>query len=696
MKLIIAALAVGLAVVASGSMVTVGGRDKYVADKEFLMKQKFFFEVLRNIHMPLQYEEYLPYTKTWVEDKTKYDDYEVIKEFFDMFKKDLFLDKGDVFTVYNKYMLKQTYMLFSFLYNSRDWDTYYKNVIWAREHFNEGMFIYAVTLTVLHRIDLQGIVLPAVYEIYPYYFFNTDLIKSVTYRKLFDPKFGFYGNGKYNVVYSNFTMTYPLEGYDWNKEEYRHFYDYKDLDYYHEDVGLNSFYYYFKMDYPFFLNYDKFDFKKERSGELYLYMHHQLLARYNLERFSYHKYSIMGLSWRFPLKIGYFSLLSYANGIPFKGRDYNYVIRDVDYYKVDWIKDWEMRLRKMIDDGYYLKDDGTKIDMRKWDNIDFLGRMMNCMDVHKDDKKCKFGFIEILSRTVLSGMDFMTKKTWPSVLMHFETSLRDPIFYSMWDRLLDFYRLFKSYLPYYTFEELSFKGVVIKDVVIDKLMTYFEYFDSDVSNVVPLTEVHKYFDFTVMGRTKRLNHKPFSYTLDVMSEYTGKGVIRVFLGPKFDVFMDLDRYKDYFVEIDHYVVNLATGKNTIVRNSKDFFWSVKDRTTYVELYKKIMSAVGGNDEFILDMSEAHCGFPDRLILPKGWFGGMKMQFYFIITPYTGTESMHDTVFDKTYMCGGHRYVDKFPMGFPFDREIKLTYWYTKNMLFKDVFIYHKDDVNVTY
>lgn len=36
------------------------------------MKQKFFFEILRNIHMPLQYEEYMVYTKTWVEDMKMY------------------------------------------------------------------------------------------------------------------------------------------------------------------------------------------------------------------------------------------------------------------------------------------------------------------------------------------------------------------------------------------------------------------------------------------------------------------------------------------------------------------------------------------------------------------------------------------------------------------------------------------------
>ncbi|EDS42105.1 hexamerin 2 beta [Culex quinquefasciatus] len=100
-----------------------------------------------------------------------------------------------------------------------------------------------------------------------------------------------------------------------------------------------------------------------------------------------------------------------------------------------------------------------------------------------------------------------------------------------------------------------------------------------------------------------------------------------------------------------YMVDLVVGKNTIMRNSRDFFWSVRDRTMYTDLYKKMMMSITGKDKFILDMSEAHCGFPDRLILPKGWTSGMQMQMYFILTPYTMTEVKNDVTFDKTYMCG---------------------------------------------
>uniref|UniRef100_A0A182UJ37 Hemocyanin N-terminal domain-containing protein n=1 Tax=Anopheles melas TaxID=34690 RepID=A0A182UJ37_9DIPT len=157
MKLLILAVAISLAVLASGSYVPSTKFEAKYADKEFLFKQKFFFEVLRNIHLPLKYDEYIPYTKTWVSDETKYNDFAQVAEFFDWYKTGAFLEKGELFSIYNEQYLRQTYAVFTFLYNSADWDTYYKNMIWARDNINEGMFIYVLHLTVMHRPDLQGI-----------------------------------------------------------------------------------------------------------------------------------------------------------------------------------------------------------------------------------------------------------------------------------------------------------------------------------------------------------------------------------------------------------------------------------------------------------------------------------------------------------------------------------------------------------
>lgn len=47
---------------------------------------------------------------------------------------------------------------------------------WARDVYNEGQFAYAFYVAVIHREDTNGIVLPPLYEIYPYfYFYGNDL-----------------------------------------------------------------------------------------------------------------------------------------------------------------------------------------------------------------------------------------------------------------------------------------------------------------------------------------------------------------------------------------------------------------------------------------------------------------------------------------------------------------------------------------
>ncbi|XP_065086313.1 hexamerin-1.1-like [Ochlerotatus camptorhynchus] len=688
MRLTVAAIALCLVALTSAAYVPV---EKSVtglkyADKEFLVKQKFFFEVFRNIHLPLMFEEYMPYTKTWISDETKYTNYNEVFEFFEYYKLG-FLPKGEMFTIYNKEYMKQTYLLFNFFYNCADWETFYKNVIWARENVNEGMFIYALTMATFHRPDLKGIVLPAIYEIYPYYFFNTDMVHKAMYKKLYEPKFGFVSNGKYNVVYSNFTALYPMDYFGEDK-----------LSYFTEDIGLNSYYYYFMMDYPFFLGESKFNLFKDRRGELYMYMYQQLIARYYLERQANFMGPIEEFSWDQPIKTGYSPKLTYWNGMPFYGRNDYYSLPKDQYYKIDLLKDYEARIRQVIDQGYMYLDDGTKIDFRKPESIDYLGNLINANPDSADTEYYKY--IEFFARLMYSGSDYFNSgsKVWPSALMHFETSIRDPFFYQLYYKILSYYWQFKSYLPYYTFDELNFKGVEIKNVVFDKLMTYFEYFDADISNAIPMGfSSEKFFDFSVFARQKRINHKPFTYTMDISSEFAGKGVVRMYMGPKFYDFKQLQNLKQYFVEVDQYMYDFVVGKNTIVRNSRDYYWSVRDRTTYTDLYKKVMMAYKGEDKFVLDMSEAHCGFPDRLLLPKGLPSGFEMAFYFIVTPYYAPKVEQFSTYEYNYSCGvgsGSKYIDELPFGFPFDREINFAYFFTKNMYFKDVMVYHTEDMKL--
>jgi hypothetical protein len=162
-----------LALVAAESFTTI--KNVKVADKTFLTRQKFILEILHNVHEPLQIEEYLKDSTTYVTDKSAYLEFEHVEEFFNLYELG-FLPQGKIFSIFNEEHLKEAISLFNFFYYCKDYTTFYKNVIWARVHVNEGMFIYALTMAVLHRDDCQGIVLPAPYEICPYMFFDGQVI----------------------------------------------------------------------------------------------------------------------------------------------------------------------------------------------------------------------------------------------------------------------------------------------------------------------------------------------------------------------------------------------------------------------------------------------------------------------------------------------------------------------------------------
>ena len=129
------------------------------------------------------------------------------------------------------------------------------------------MFTEAVYMAVFHKDDLAGIVLPAIYETNPYHFFNSFVITKSQNAALH----GMYGASKVDDMHvftteQNYTDYYMAYNYD------------AKLSYFTEDIGLNSYYYYFNMDYPTFLGGKEFGLYKDRRGEFFLYQYQQFLA----------------------------------------------------------------------------------------------------------------------------------------------------------------------------------------------------------------------------------------------------------------------------------------------------------------------------------------------------------------------------------------------------------------------------------
>lgn len=676
-----------------------------------------------------------------------------MEKFYESYKYGALLPKGEFFGALVKTHYKQALGLFNFFYYAKDWATFTHNVAWARIHVNEGMFVYALTMAVIHKPEFEGFILPQIYEIFPQYFFNSKFVyeaekfdydvwsklimyekeyKDILYKDVseFSDSFYFYtkdwktwqwwkmmGLGEHWYVEDKFFLRENIAQY--NKDPkyaevlkgLKKFYmpvDYtRDIDffnaesklsYFTEDLGWNAYWYYLNLDYAFFLDGKQFGLDKDRRGEWWIYNVQQILARYYQERLANGFGEIPEYFWYKQVEYGYDPQLIYYNGVGYSYRK-NYFEYQT-YGKFDMlyqVQSFFDRINDVIETGYYKTADGVVIDFRKPEAIKYIGNyLQGNVDIYD---KYFFNYYYVLSHMYFADVDYFDFEVFPNVFLNFETMLRDPFFYSFYKKFADVFYKFKFYLAPYTKKDLSFDGIKFKDVSVSKLETYFDFVDFDVTNLLndKMTFVDGKFvwDKALLARQARLNHKPFNFEFIIDSDKVQKGVVRIFLGPKFDEYgrvIPLKYNSQNFVQIDSFVYPFVAGQNSIKRSSKDFTWTAEDRITYTELYKYVMLASEGTYDFPLDLSEPHNAFPDRLVLPRGWESGMPMQFYFFVSPYSEDYEQYSN-FDYTYESGvgsGTRFVDSKPFGYPFDRAVDEYSYFVPNGYFKDVKIYYVD------
>lgn len=674
---------------------------KSIELNKFLQKQKLILDLFQHVHQnDAQNKLYADSENLeWETLGGWYEDPAIVSSFAKRQEIGL-LPRGEEFSVLKKSHIEEAISLFRLFHQAENWDTFYKVMVWARFHANEGVFIYAATVAILHRPDLEGIVLPAPYEIYPYYFFSAETIQEAQTSKMQ----GFPNSKKSTetneiIIESNYT--------GWNKRSNPE----QVLSYFTEDIGLNSWYFYFHTDYPFWID-SKDSIFKNRRGEVYLHTHAQLLARYYLERLSNGLGKIPQFSWRVPFRTGYNPALAYYKGSSFPVRNNYYsTYNDDTFYSIEKLEGLENRVKFSIDHRFYTMSNGTVVDISQPENIEYFAELYK-FTPYKNDNKF-FGLLEVLGRTLLGTAieNYSTDDYLPSVLEHFETSLRDPAFYQLYGRLIRYYLQWKTKLEPYAEDDISFDGVVIESVDLERLTTYFETFDADITNAVdiepltmpakgPLTKFGKKAnkngeDLVIKSRQWRLNHLPFTLKLTVTTASAQKASVKVFIGPKFDEAgneIDINENRENFYEIDKYIIDLKAGRSVILRNSKQFTFYSVDHTTYYDLYKTVMMATSGEASMPPDFSHSTCGFPQRLMLPKGKKTGFAIQLFVIITEYRSPSTW---VIQKDWFSSSNcrRDIDARPLGFPLDREIDETIWFTPNMKYIETAIYHKSEMD---
>ncbi|XP_055378956.1 arylphorin subunit C223-like [Condylostylus longicornis] len=209
--------------------------------------QLFFNDVFSNIQIPFEKtSKYYEDSRQLVVEPIFYTNYSEVLSFFDLIERGL-LPQQYYISLKEISVQNEILQVFKFLYFSKDWETFYKNTLWAREHVNEQIFVYALKSVIQQRHEFSNIEIPSQDDIFPFYFYTNNISGTFSEEK----------------IWNDFKINYLLE-----------------------DVELNL--YNFNMNLHFFGITSNFNEKscKKNLNNLFFYWLQQCLARYNLEYLS--------------------------------------------------------------------------------------------------------------------------------------------------------------------------------------------------------------------------------------------------------------------------------------------------------------------------------------------------------------------------------------------------------------------------
>lgn len=270
----------------------------------------------------------------------------------------------------------------------------------------------------------------------------------------------------------------------------------------------------------------------------------------------------------------------------------------------------------------------------------------------------------------------------PSVLEHYMTSLRDPMFWKLNKKIVDLLDNALKVLPPYTKNELYFPGVEVVNVEVKKMMTSFDYFEFDITDALKIGNGNT--TFQVKIGQPRLSHKPFTMKISISSLVTQKGMVKVYLGPKV-MPGEFSKNKHLFSLLDSFDISLKKGANVVTRSSEDITHFSPDFMSLQTLRKKVEDAQFGLDSLSLNSMNSQIQYPARMVLPKGTPEGLPLQLFVLVAPYmktslTGLYSATSTDFNEAIMS------KLYPLDLPIDDNMLIG---LTNIMFKDITVTYK-------
>ncbi|XP_061387445.1 phenoloxidase 2-like, partial [Musca vetustissima] len=545
-------------------------------------------------------------------------------------------------------------------------DVFISTCVYCKDRVNPFLFQYCLSVAVQHREDTKEFPIKPIAETFPQHFVEpyvfhearaeSELIKDQEERRYVD-------------IPLNFTAS--------NREKEQR------LAYFREDIGVNSHHWHWHLVYP---GYGPLEIvKKDRRGELFYYMHHQVLARYNAERFSNNLAKLRPIKdLRYPIAEGYFpKIMNSSIRRTYPGRNANSALSDIDrndiHVDIADIRRWIDRVVAAIDKGYVVDSKGNEIPLDPKKGIDILGDIVEATSLSVNPEY--YGSLHNEGHNIIALCHDPEARFLEEfgVMGDNTTAMRDPTFYRWHGFVDEIFNRHKERLNPYDTNDLAFKGVEINNLEVtltsgdstpNQLFTRFEKSELNLAAGLDFgPEGNVYAKFT------HLQHSPFEYKIGVSNNRNSpvEGTCRIFLCPKSDERgcpLKLNEQRLLAIEMDKFKVTLKPGVNRIYQLSSNSSVTIP----YERAFPK-----DANEKPPQDLEQlwfCGCGWPRHMLLPKGKPEGMPFDLFVMISDMSGDAvTLHDKTAnpcnDSASYCGlkDQLYPDNRSMGYPFDRKL---------------------------
>lgn len=412
---------------------------------------------------------------------------------------------------------------------------------------------------------------------------------------------------------------------------------------------------------------------KHREGELFAYMHLQMLARYDMERIALGYSRVVpfgpGYGWDKPLSVGYNPKLKGMSFRPINMKIGPRTIFEGQVIDTDRIFRNKDNLYNALSRGFLEHKNGSLVKI----NLDVLGNAIeaNTGNINRN----LYGNIHNDAHNIIGSLPdpLVIYDVGVGAMTHAATAPRDPVFFS-WHKFIDkFFEAYRKTQKPYALDDLYMKDIEIKSIKtishglpntmkrFNHLYTFMERGKYTIYDLTLSLEdsqkspIHIYKD--------QLNH--VNYKINVTVSNSGvkdkQVIFRVFMALKTTKALELRR--DMFIEVDKFVEVVPPGTTYFTRRDDQSSVAVQAGATMEEMLDGKQRTKQNHFQ--------KCGWPGRLLLPRSTTKGMDFDLYVIATDWEEDRLHPDMVLHNgASYCGmgNAKVADSRPMGFPFDRR----------------------------